>query len=210
MLFKNIAFQYGKNKIIQNFSLSFKKGEKISLTSPSGKGKSTLLKLLASQLYPQTGDIFVDGQTVDNLPLDQIVELVPQHVHLFEDSLRFNLTFGEPIPDDVLYRTLKDFQLDEFINDDLDRPLIKEGNDLSGGQKQRIALARAYLQNKPILLLDEATSAIDVNRAQKILDFLLQQPDKTIIYATHHLNQSDEQKFNQTLQFQSFINNSSI
>lgn len=207
---KNISFQYGKNKIIQNFSLSFKKGEKISLTSPSGKGKSTLLKLLASQLYPQTGDIFVDGQTVDNLPLDQIVELVPQHVHLFDDSLRFNLTFGEPIPDDVLYRTLKDFQLDEFINDDLDRPLIKEGSDLSGGQKQRIALARAYLQNKPILLLDEATSAIDINRAQKILDFLLQQPDKTIIYATHHLNQSDEQKFNQTLQFQPFINKSSI
>lgn len=105
---------------------------------------------------------------------------------------------------------MKDFQLDEFINDDLDRPLIKEGSDLSGGQKQRIALARAYLQNKPILLLDEATSAIDVNRAQKILDFLLQQPGKTIIYATHHLNQSDEQKFNQALQFQSFINNSSI
>lgn len=69
---------------------------------------------------------------------------------------------------------MKDFQLDEFINDDLDRPLIKEDSDLSGGQKQRIALARAYRQNKPILLLDEATSAIDVNRAQKILDFLLQ------------------------------------
>ncbi len=87
----------------------------------------------------------MDGQTVNNLPLDQIVELVPQHLYLFDDSLRLNLTFGEPIPDDVLYRTLKDFQLDEFINDDLERPLIKEGSDLSGGQKQRIALAIAYL-----------------------------------------------------------------
>ncbi len=152
----------------------------------------------------------MDGQTVNNLPLDQIVELVPQHLYLFDDSLRLNLTFGEPIPDDVLYRTLKDFQLDEFINDDLERPLIKEGSDLSGGQKQRIALARAYLQNKTILLLDEATSGIDVNHAQKILDFLLQQPGKTIIYAPYHQNLSDEQKFNQTLQLQSFINNSSI
>ncbi|MBP3889003.1 MAG: ABC transporter ATP-binding protein [Cellulosilyticum sp.] len=168
--FENITFGYeeGKQKILEDFNLSVEKGTSVAITGESGRGKSTLAKLLLG-FYPiEKGNIYIDGQSVSELGLEKIRDLiayVPQEPYLYDVSILENIGYGKKgATFDEIVVAAKAANAHEFIlkqPNGYDTVVGERGSKLSGGEKQRIAIARAILKNAPILLLDEATSALD-------------------------------------------------
>ncbi len=179
-----------KNEIIFNkFSLTIHKGEKIAVIGKSGKGKSTLLNLLAGFIPDFKGNVSVFG--ID-LSFSTISDIRKKMAWLPQDtSLKLKTT------EELLYAPFE-FLLNknnkpsrteilEIFNElDLsERLLTKKIKEISGGQKQRIILASCLLLKKPLLLIDEPTSALDEHIKKKVTDFILNKKDLTVIAATH-------------------------
>lgn len=169
-----LTFSYdGEKRILNDFSLCIKKGEKVILMGESGCGKSTLIKLLLGFYQKINGSVKLYGRELKEyslIQLRQIITYVPQRNYLFEGTIRENIMIGgigrEPITEDEIVHAAKMAYADEFIRtlpQGYDTPLVAGGNNLSVGQKQRIAIARAFLKDSPILLLDEPSSALDVH-----------------------------------------------
>ena len=186
--------------VLQDVSLTVRKGEYVVFTGPSGCGKSTLLKLLMC-LYPlDSGQRFLSTKT-GNQPLTpawkSLFAYVPQGNQLLSGSIRSIVAFGDEKraqDENAIYNALKIACADDFVRrleNGLDTVLGEHGAGLSEGQMQRIAIARAVYSNHPILLLDEATSALDEATALRLLNNLRKMTDKTVILVTHRMNQAD-------------------
>lgn len=183
----------GDKTVLNDFSLSVKKGECVAITGPSGCGKTTLSKLLLN-LYPiDGGDIRLNGRGIrDNSieSLRQQIAYVPQEPYLFQGSIRENILMGRPDADEkeveeaARLANAHDFILG--LEKGYDTYVGERGNNLSGGQRQRIAIARAILKNAPIILLDEATSALD-NESEQLVNNALKnlQGTRTILMIAH-------------------------
>ncbi|MES2976131.1 MAG: ABC transporter ATP-binding protein [Pseudomonadota bacterium] len=200
--FDHVNFSYGKGqRVIDNFSLTVKPGEKIGLIGRSGAGKSTLVNLLLRFHDLESGAIRIDGQDIARVTQDSLrshIGMVTQDTSLLHRSLRDNILYGRPTAtDEDMHAAAARAQASEFIaqlNDPqgrtgYDAHVGERGVKLSGGQRQRIAIARVMLKDAPILLLDEATSALDseVEAAiQASLDTLMQ--GKTVIAIAHRLS----------------------
>ena len=185
--------------VLQDVSLTVRKGEYVVFTGPSGCGKSTLLKLLMC-LYPlDSGKRFLSTKT-GNQPLTSawksLFAYVPQGNQLLSGSIRSIVAFGDEDraqDENAIYNALKIACADDFVRrleNGLDTVLGERGAGLSEGQMQRIAIARAVYSNHPILLLDEATSALDEATALRLLNNLRKMTDKTVILVTHRMNQA--------------------
>ena len=185
--------------VLQDVSLTVRKGEYVVFTGPSGCGKSTLLKLLMC-LYPlDSGQRFLSTKT-GNQPLTpawkSLFAYVPQGNQLLSGSIRSIVAFGDEDraqDGNAIYNALKIACADDFVRrleNGLDTVLGERGAGLSEGQMQRIAIARAVYSNHPILLLDEATSALDEATALRLLNNLRKMTDKTVILVTHRMNQA--------------------
>lgn len=176
-----ISFSYPDNKdelpVIQDFSLTIQKGERIGIRGVSGIGKSTLFNLLLGFYYPQKGEIRIDG-----VPLDastcaawhKMVGYVPQEVFILDGSLAENIALGETtIDEERVKHVLIRSRLDAFVEslpEGLDTPLGENGCRLSGGQRQRIGIARALYKQAEVLFFDEATSSLDQQMEQEIAE----------------------------------------
>lgn len=185
--------------VLQNVSLTIRKGEYVVFTGPSGCGKSTILKLLMC-LYPlDSGERFLSTKS-GNQPLTSawksLFAYVPQGNQLLSGSIRSIVAFGDEDraqDENAIYNVLKIACADDFVRrleNGLDTVLGERGAGLSEGQMQRIAIARAVYSNHPILLLDEATSALDEATALRLLNNLRKMTDKTVILVTHRMNQA--------------------
>ena len=185
--------------VLQNVSLTIRKGEYVVFTGPSGCGKSTILKLLMC-LYPlDSGQRFLSTKS-GNQPLTSawksLFAYVPQGNQLLSGSIRSIVAFGDEDraqDENAIYNALKIACADDFVRrleNGLDTVLGERGAGLSEGQMQRIAIARAVYSNHPILLLDEATSALDEATALRLLNNLRKMTDKTVILVTHRMNQA--------------------
>jgi ATP-binding cassette subfamily B multidrug efflux pump len=200
--FDHVNFRYGTNlRVIDDFSLTVKPGEKIGLIGRSGAGKSTLVNLLLRFHDLESGAIRIDGQEIAKATQDSLrshIGMVTQDTSLLHRSLRDNLLYGRPqASDEEMHAAAARAQASDFIAN-LSDPHGRTGYDahvgergvkLSGGQRQRIAIARVMLKDAPILLLDEATSALDseVEAAiQASLDTLME--GKTVIAIAHRLS----------------------
>jgi ATP-binding cassette subfamily B protein len=182
--FEDVSFRYtgdGKGGGIEGLSLTIKPGETVAFVGESGSGKSTLLKLLQNLWTPQSGRITIDGTDValaGEGPLSQAIAKVPQETRLFDDSLRYNLTYGSPNATDAELAAAIAAAKADFVNDaaafpeGLETRVGEGGATLSGGQRQRVAIVRALLKKPRILLLDEATSALDKKTEREIQDTL--------------------------------------
>lgn len=193
--FKNVTFSYGKEKVIKNFSLHIKKGQKTALVGLSGSGKSTLISLLLRLYNIQEGEILIDGRNIKEYEIDSlrnVFALVSQDIFLFNDSVKENLLAGENYSDQQIQTALDVSYSNEFIRqlpEGLNTTIGDRGLKLSGGQSQRITIARAFLRDCPIMLFDEATSALD-NESEKVVQKALDAVGghKTVIAVAHRLS----------------------
>jgi len=195
---KNVSFNYGEEmkSVVQNFNLEIPKGEMIALVGESGGGKSSLIKLIQRLYDPTTGAIFWDETDLRDAKLTSLkkqIALVTQETVLFNDSVRYNISYGNPnATDEEIAEAARIAFADDFIRElpeGYETLVGERGIFLSGGQRQRIAIARAVLVDAPVLILDEATSALDAESerlVQKALANLMK--NKTSIVIAHRLS----------------------
>jgi subfamily B ATP-binding cassette protein MsbA len=195
---KNVSFSYkphGK-KVLDKISLEIPKGKIVALVGESGSGKSSLTKLIQRLYDPTEGAILWDGIDLRNAHLSSLrqqIALVTQETILFNDTIRYNISYGKPdATDEQIERAARIAYAHDFIvalPQGYDTVVGERGQFLSGGQRQRIAIARAVLMDAPVLILDEATSALDAeseNLIQKALANLLE--GKTAIIIAHRIS----------------------
>ena len=188
-------------KLLDNFYLDIKPGEKIGLVGRSGAGKSTLVNLLLRFFDVDSGKICIDGQAIDEVTQDSLraqIGMVTQDTSLLHRTIRENIAYGRPdASDEEIIVATKQAQAWDFIKDlyddkgntGLDTQVGERGVKLSGGQRQRIAISRVMLKNAPILLLDEATSALDSEIEFAITESLNDiMTGKTVIAIAHRLS----------------------
>ena len=196
--FSNVSFSYenADKTTLQNINLEIKKGEKVALVGYSGAGKTSLLNLLPRFYEIKKGKITINGINIKDLSFNFLrnhFSLVSQDIVLFDDTLKYNICYGQKnINNRRVLDACKKANCEEFIKkfpNGVNETIGEKGVKLSGGQKQRIAIARAFLKNSPFLLLDEATSSLDSRSEKKIqtsLDKLMK--NKTSLVIAHRLS----------------------
>lgn len=168
--FKNVSFAYdAERNVLDDFSLKIPKGKRVALVGASGGGKSTLIQLLLGIYQKDSGDILVNGHTIETVSYEALrkeLAVVLQQPMIFNDTLRQNLTLGQDYSDNELWSALEVAQLislKDTLPNGLDSHIGRQGVRLSGGQRQRLAIARMVLSNPELVILDEATSALDTS-----------------------------------------------
>lgn len=200
--FQDVSFSYNSDrKIIDQFDINIRGGEKIGIVGRSGAGKSTLIQLLLHFYDIQKGRITIDGQNIEDVTQDSLrknIALVTQDTSLLHRTVIENIQYGRPDATRAeIEQAIEKAQATSFIpeltdlkgNRGLDAYVGERGVKLSGGQRQRIAIARVFLKDAPILILDEATSALDSeveSAIQESLEELMQ--NKTVIAIAHRLS----------------------
>jgi ABC-type nitrate/sulfonate/bicarbonate transport system, ATPase component len=193
---KNLSKIYTRNDgsiqvVLNSINIDVKNGEFVTIVGPSGCGKTTLLNILAGLENSYTGEIQIDGKTINPLTPDRIV--VFQEAALFPWlTVLENVEFGLRIKDisknerrKIATHYIEMVQLSKFANAFI--------HQLSGGMKQRVAIARALALNPSILLMDEPFAALDVKTRTMLHHQLLQiykNNNKTILFVTHNINEA--------------------
>ena len=195
--FDNVCFEYEKGRpVLQNVSLTVKKGQTVAFVGNSGGGKSTLVNLLPRFYDVKSGAVKIDGTDVRDIDIDSLrdqIAIVFQDNVLFAGTIRENIMLGKATAtQQEIDRAVHNACLDEFIAslpNGLDTEIGERGTKLSGGQKQRVAIARAFLKNAPMVILDEATSALD-NKSEEIVQQAIYNlmEDRTVFVIAHRLS----------------------
>ena len=185
----NLNISFGNEVVHKDFSLSVKKGEKLAITGEPGKGKTTLLNVLAGFIPNYEGEISVDGIGLNSKTVNEIrakMAWLPQDTTLTLESVEelffapfeFVQNKAEKPTKEEIEAIFKAFNLSVEL-------LTKKVNEVSGGQKQRIILASCLLLNKPLLLIDEPTSALDQAVKERVTNYILNKKELTVIAVTH-------------------------
>uniref|UniRef100_UPI003F675566 ABC transporter ATP-binding protein n=1 Tax=Companilactobacillus farciminis TaxID=1612 RepID=UPI003F675566 len=195
---QHLDFSYDpKHPILQDVSFEAKPNTVIAFAGPSGGGKSTIFSLLERFYQPDSGEIFIGKDGINQIDLNNWrsqIGYVSQDSAVFAGSIRDNLQYGldEKLSDEQLWHGLELAYAKEFAFNfpkQLDTQIGERGVKLSGGQKQRIAIARAFLRNPKILMLDEATASLDSESEEKVqraLDQLM--IGRTTLVIAHRLS----------------------
>ncbi len=195
--FNNVHFSYNPDRLIlSNFSLQINKGTQIAIVGKTGSGKSTIARLLFRFYDPQQGDIYIDKQKISDVTLNSLhqnIGVVPQDTVLFNDTILYNLKYGNQNANfDQIQSAAKSACIDDFINslpNGYNTVVGERGLKLSGGEKQRIGIARTILKDASIMLLDESTSSLDYTTEKKILANLKKdKKNSTMIVISHRLS----------------------
>lgn len=191
----DVSFTYPNHDtpVIRDLHLSISEGKHIGITGASGAGKSTLLHLLCRIWDAQSGQIKIGNVPLtafSETDLRRMISVVTQQVHIFNASIRDNLTLmDKTISDNAILSVLEKVNLSGLIAtlpNQLDTDMGEFGKNFSGGQIRRIAIARALLRNTPILLLDEPSTGLEIALINAIWDKCSHDfKNKTVIVATH-------------------------
>ena len=190
VVFENVTFAYpGEDTpVLENFSLQFPLDGWVCLTGVSGRGKSTLFKLILGLHTPQSGRVYLqtpEGELPCGRNTRGLFAYVPQDFALLTGSILDNLTMVAPDADEETVRTALRTAQAEFALEILNDAQVRENNTgLSKGQLQRLAVARALLMDRQVLLLDECTSALDADTELALLTAMRQRCGKAIL-VTH-------------------------
>ena len=192
---KNLSFQYGERKIIDDLSLSIKKGEKIAFVGESGSGKSTLIKILLGLLKYNQGKVRLGDMELSGICLNNLydrVSYLSQDAPVFDGTIKENLVFEKKVSEEQMLGALSEVQLSHLVEnlaEGLNTEIGEKGTCLSGGEKQRLALARLWFEDSELVILDEATSAMDNLTEENVMKSVMQKmKNKTVIAIAHRLN----------------------
>lgn len=196
--FKNVSFKYqeGYAHVLNNLSLKIKAGEYIALVGPSGVGKTTLCSLIPRFYEVSTGEILVDGHTIQGVTLHSLrkhIGVVQQDVYLFAGSVAENIRYGKmDAEEQEIIMAAKKANAHEFIMalpQGYATDIGQRGVKLSGGQKQRLSIARVFLKDPSIIIFDEATSSLD-NESERAVQESLERlrKDRTTLVIAHRLS----------------------
>ena len=205
--FEQVTFNYGapgQQPALKDFTIDFKPGTCTAVMGETGTGKTTLIRLLLALVKPQEGEISIySNETSNTSPTSSTSQTsfsflsplhrcnfvyVPQGNTLLSGTLRENLQLGNPQATDQQMQEALRMACADFVEelaDGLDTYFSEQGGGLSEGQAQRIAIARALLRPGSIMLLDEATSALDAETEKKVLENILSNHRRTVIFVTH-------------------------
>ncbi|MFZ6759021.1 lipid A export permease/ATP-binding protein MsbA [Undibacterium sp. Ji50W] len=192
----NFSYPGQEQEALKDINLRIEPGETIALVGMSGGGKTSLVNLVPRFYTPDSGDILLDGSSLQAISLSSLREqiaMVSQNVVLFDDTVAANISYGDAQPDAArIAAAVQAAHLGDVVRDlpdGLNTMIGDNGMRLSGGQRQRLAIARAIYKNAPILILDEATSALDSESeraVQAALDELMQ--GRTTLVIAHRLS----------------------
>src|SRR5512139_3024021 len=186
---KGVTKRFGDVAAVNNVTFSVREGELMALLGPSGGGKTTVLRMIAGLEMPTSGDVFIRGQRVNNVSVQQRnIGFVFQNYALFKNMNVFkNIAFGLKIKKwkrsdthDRISELLKLFGLEGLEK--------RYPHQLSGGQRQRVAIARALAPKPSVLLLDEPFGAVDAKIRQELREWLVRlhhDLNVTTIFVTH-------------------------
>lgn len=194
---KDVFFSYNKDKkLIEDFNLSVKKGQKVAIVGPTGAGKSTIINLLMRYYDTDKGIISVDGYDIKDIQRESLRSnygMVLQETWLRNGTIRDNICLGKPdASEEEILRAAKSSHAHSFIRrleNGYDTIISDDGGSLSQGQKQLLCIARIMLLLPPMLILDEATSSIDTRTEKKIQSaFNMLMEGKTSFIIAHRLS----------------------
>ena len=197
VVFENVEFSYEPNReILRGISLRVGPGQRIALVGPSGSGKSTIGRLLFRFYDINKGSIRIDGQDIRDVTqssLHQAIGVVPQDTVLFNDTIYYNIAYGNPEASrEQVEAAARQAKIHDFVMslpDGYEAKVGERGLKLSGGEKQRVGIARTLLKNPRILILDEATSALDTQTERDIQNSLLEMGQgRSVITIAHRLS----------------------
>ncbi|MGL5670497.1 MAG: ATP-binding cassette domain-containing protein, partial [Cetobacterium sp.] len=183
-----ISIKFNNKIVLHNFNLVVNTGEKILISGVSGKGKTTLLKLLLGFNTPNSGSILVDNLELNEQNINIIrnkIGYMPQSTpflninveKLIHTIFNYKENLKTKLDMNLFIKTLKEFNLDSSI-------LSKDINQLSGGEKQRLAFVVIILLDRKIWVLDEITSSLDQDMKEKVINYILN-TNKTVILVSH-------------------------
>ncbi len=192
----DLHFAYGPDgpDVLRGVSLRLDPGQVVAVVGRTGSGKTTLGKLLTRTYDGYRGSIRVGGVELSEAPagpLRRTIGMVHQDVQLFPGTVRFNLTLGDPLGDDVISDAIDAVQAAEVVEGlgGLDGPVAHKGANLSIGEGQLLSFARTMAHDTPFVILDEATASVDTlteARIQHATDVLLER--KTVLVIAHRLS----------------------
>ncbi len=187
------SFSWDTKEVLNNLSFTISMGDRLFIQGESGKGKSTLLKLIMNFYDNYKGEININNRAVSSLNkasyYKNVMEL-PQEPFIFEGTIKENLCLGDEFSLEEINEVCKVACIDSLISEKgLDYTLTESGSNISGGQKQRLSLARVLLRKPKVLILDEATSALDKETEGKLLenlDVFLKKNNISLISVSHN------------------------
>ncbi|GAA0179489.1 ATP-binding cassette domain-containing protein [Clostridium sediminicola] len=186
--FKDINLSFDDKTIFKDFNMNIKEGEKVLLNAPSGKGKSTLFKLLLGFEKCDKGEILFNGKRLGKNNLVYFrknIGYVSQDVDLRDKNVWDFILEIFSYKNNKHIKITKEKVLDivKYLN--LPANIIeKEVNQLSGGERQRLGLIICILLDRQVWLLDEITSGLDKDMKERVVDYVLKQ-DKTVLIISH-------------------------
>ena len=201
--FREVDFAYNPDgngnssrPVLSGISLAVEPGKVLGIVGPPGSGKTTLLSLIPRLYDVSQGGIFIDGNDIRSLKIDNLrshIAFMPQEPFLFAGTIRENIAFDHPMIkenrlEEISQKAILDDTIRAFPNG-FDTIVGEKGVILSGGQKQRIALARCLLQETGVLILDDPTSQVDLETGTAMIDTIKSMiGQKTIIIVSHRIS----------------------
>jgi len=201
IVFENILFGFGEQRILDDVSFAVKPGEAIVLMGGSGTGKSTTLKLVLGLLKPEAGSLYVDGENITDftehkmMAVRKKIGMIFQEGALFDslnvfENVGFRL-FEQGATEQEVEHIVR--QMLKFVN--LEDAIYKMPSELSGGMRRRVGIARALVGKPKIILYDEPTAGLDPPTARTIIELAMKLRDLegvSSIFVTHRIQDAQQ------------------